>query len=91
MCNLSHCDFIWTKLELVVQRITKDQDFLLETMSKAPNAFIQIPERLTRQNDPSLESLRCSKQCGGPPFGKIIECVTVDVSLLFTAALQALK
>lgn len=78
VCNVSHCDFVvWTKQEFVVQRIMKDQDFLLETMPKAYKVFISVilPELLTRQNDPCLKPIKCCKQCGRPQFGKMIECV----------------
>ena len=89
VCGVSHCDFVlWTRKEVIVQRVLKNQEFLEEALPKAQHAFISIvlPELLTRRHDPDLEIQQVCQSCGRPKFGKMITCVECKNSFHYICA-----
>ncbi len=87
--DVSYCDFVlWTRNEVIVQRILKNAEFLMENLSKAQHAFIStvLPEILTRRHDPSLRAQSVCKICERPDFGKMINCARCNCNFHYSCA-----
>lgn len=81
VCDVNYCDFVvWTKHEVIVQRVFRDEELLREALPKAKIFFVSnvLPELLTRNHDPDLETSKVCIQCEKPDYGKMIHCVQCD-------------
>jgi len=87
--DVSYCDFVvWTRNEVIVQRILKNTEFLQENLPKAQHAFIStvLPEILTRRHDPSSLEQSVCKICERPDFGKMINCARCNCHFHYSCA-----
>ena len=63
-----------------MQRVFRDEELLREALPKAKIFFVSnvLPELLTRNHDPDLETSKVCIQCEKPDYGKMIHCVQCD-------------
>ena len=77
VCKMNICDFmVWTKLDIVILRLQRDEQFLKEHLPKA-EAFLMnhlLPELICRCKDPDRSADSKCPCCKKPSFGKMINC-----------------
>ncbi|KAJ8011118.1 hypothetical protein DPEC_G00054870 [Dallia pectoralis] len=59
VCDVQYCDFVvWTRYEVIMRRITRDEELLRKALPKAKAFFLfsVLPELLTRNHDPLLKT-----------------------------------
>ncbi|XP_051562486.1 putative helicase mov-10-B.1 isoform X2 [Myxocyprinus asiaticus] len=75
VCDVQYSDFVvWTKQDMVINRIERDEDLLQRALPKAEQLFLGhlLPELLTRSMDPCLideHTLYCP-DCNRPDYAR---------------------
>lgn len=91
VCNTQYCDFVvWTKQDITINRISRDDEMLQAVLPKAEVFFKQsiLPELLTRSMYPLMQAPTpavCS-HCQRPDFGMITDCAKCKNQFHYTCA-----
>ncbi|KAL1274388.1 hypothetical protein QQF64_027202 [Cirrhinus molitorella] len=89
VCNTQYCDFVvWTKEDVAINRISKDEEMLQSVLPKAEVFFKQsvLPELLTRTMDPLMQVPTVCPHCQRPDFGMMIDCTKCKNHFHYTCA-----
>ncbi|XP_039513627.1 uncharacterized protein LOC120469007 [Pimephales promelas] len=89
VCNIQYCDFVvWTKQDVTINRINRDEEMLQAVLPKAEVFFKQcvLPELLTRRMDPLMQAPTVCPHCERPDFGMMIDCAKCKNHFHYTCA-----